>query len=106
MPAEKPRLPTGHRQLVHHLIKGGLIQRDETGLGWVTASRSGSNFRNETVDRLRERGFQHERKRYHVVESDHRGKLMAALEPPKPKRQPKEKPAKQKRAKKALKSKG
>jgi hypothetical protein len=80
----KTRLPTGHRHLVHHLIKGGLIQQDDSGLGWITASRSGDNFRNETVARVRERGFSHERKRYEVVESTHRGKLMATLKPKAP----------------------
>jgi hypothetical protein len=82
------RLPTGHRQLVRHLSKGGLIQRDDTGVGWVTASRSGANFRNETVARVRERGFSHERKRYQLVDSTHAGKLMAVLAPKKPKREP------------------
>jgi hypothetical protein len=84
MPAPRPRLPTGHRQLVNHLIAGGLIQQDDTGVGWVCASRSGTNFRNETVERVRERGFRHDRARYRLVESNHRGKLMAALEPKPP----------------------
>ena len=83
----RSHLPTGHRHLVHHLSKGGLIQQDDSGLGWVTASRSGDNFPNATVARVRERGFSHKRERYEVVESNHRGKLMAALKPKPPKEQ-------------------
>jgi hypothetical protein len=83
-----PRLPTGHRQLVNHLIAGGLIQQDESGLGWVCASRSGVNFRNEVVARVRERGFSHDRERFKLVEAEyHHGKLMAAPDP-KPPREP------------------
>lgn len=82
-----PPLPTGHRQLVNHLIAGGLIQQDASGVGWVCASRSGTNFRNETVARLRERGFSHDKGRFKLVESTHPGKLIAAPDP-KPPREP------------------
>jgi hypothetical protein len=82
----RPRRTTGHRHLVNHFIKGGLIQQDDSGLGWVTASRSGVNFQNRTVARIREKGFSHDRQRYLVIESTHRGKLMAVLDPKQPRR--------------------
>jgi hypothetical protein len=99
----KTHLPTGHRALLAHLIAGGLIQQDESGLAWVSASRSNGYFANEAVARVRERGFSHQdegakRQRFKLVESDHPGKFMATVDTtPKPKREP---PAKVREARK------
>jgi hypothetical protein len=84
----------GHRHLLAHLIAGGLIQQDDSGLAWVCASRSGDHFTNEAVAHVRERGFSHReddgtRQRYKLAESTHPGKLMAVEDTsPRPKREP------------------
>lgn len=90
----RARLPTGHRQLVNLLLKGGLIQEDESGLAWVSASRSHGHFSHAVVERIRARGFWQDRQHFEVVESAHPGKLKARPDgPPRPRRkkkQPKE----------------
>jgi hypothetical protein len=87
----RPRLPTGHRQLVNLLVKGGLIQRDESGLAWVSATRSHGCFSNVVVDRIRARGFRHNKERFAVVMANgHPGKWWAVEDPEEP-RQPRRK---------------
>jgi hypothetical protein len=91
----KPRLPPGHRALLAHLIAGGLIQPDESGLAWVSATRSNGWFTNEAVARVRQRGFSHRdedgRHRYKLVESRYPHKLEATIDTtPKPPKEPKE----------------
>ena len=92
MAKARARLPTGHRQLVNLLLKGGLIHPDESGLAWVSASRSHGHFSHAVVDRIRERGFYQDRQRYLVNESaDHPGKWQALpFGPPRPRRKKKE----------------
>lgn len=96
---DRPRRPKGHRALLKHLVGGGFIQQDESGLAWVSASRSGEHpFTNEAVAYLRERGFSHfdhedhQRHRYVVVDAPHE-KLHAIIDTaPAPKRVRKRKP--------------
>jgi hypothetical protein len=88
----------GHRHLLAHLIAGGLIQQDDSGLAWVCASRSGHHFTNEVVAHVRERGFTHRdddgrRHRYKLVGAA-RSMLIAAPDTtPRPKRERKKKAA-------------
>jgi hypothetical protein len=78
----------GHRHLIAHLLTGGMIQQDDSGLAWVCASRSGRNFPNETVAHVREHGFSHFRERYRLADAG-RGMLMAVEDTtPKPRREP------------------
>lgn len=78
--AKREPLPGGHRALVNHLAAGGLIQLDESGLAWVSATRSNGYFGKDVVARVRERGFGHHSERFKLVESTHAGKLMATAD--------------------------
>lgn len=98
---ERPRRPKGHRALLKHLVEGGLIQQDDSGLAWVSPTRSGEHpFTNEAVAYLRERGFSHfddddhQRHRYAVVDAP-RQMLKAVVDvspAPMRKRKPKKRP--------------
>lgn len=94
---KRPRLPTGHRQLVNLLLKGGLIQLDESGLAWVSASRSHGHFSRAVVERIKVRGFTGRddiegRRRFVLEESKYPGKWWSVLDPnPPPKRERKKK---------------
>jgi hypothetical protein len=88
---KRTRLPTGHRQLVNLLLKGGLIQEDDSGIAWVSASRSNGHFTHAVVERIKARGFYQDRQHFAVVESNHPGKWWALVDgPPRPRRKKKE----------------
>jgi hypothetical protein len=82
----------GHRHLIAYIAAGGLIQPDDSGIAWVCATRSGNHFPNETVARVRERGFACQGEGYQLVESQgHPGKFGAEPGPmPKRKKRPRQ----------------
>lgn len=55
--AEPPWSDYERRLLIRHLQAGGLIMRDDSGVGWISANCSEGAFSNELVDDLQVRGF-------------------------------------------------
>ena len=59
------------RLLTRHLLAGGLIMRDESGVGWISANCSEGAFSNDLVEDLVERGFRSIGEAYVLVELPH-----------------------------------
>ncbi|HEY1878469.1 MAG TPA: hypothetical protein VGG68_00905 [Caulobacteraceae bacterium] len=73
------------RLLISHLMAGGLILEDDSGLGWATASRSLGGFHSDLVEHLMESGFRSGGERYGLAEVGHLpGRFGSVRLPPEP----------------------